>query len=178
MRRGAKKATVPSKATAGWLLAMACTCAAAQVIPSTADWQEGDAPPPPALKLQGLVPVDVGRSSELRWGVDPASIRIGSDSVVRYVVVGQGQSGAVNAYYEGLRCDTAEVRVYARHARDGDWEPVAQGWKSLQDSSATRHSLAVARTGACIGQAPNGSPAQIARDLAQSPNYRFLNEAR
>ncbi|WP_427913506.1 CNP1-like family protein [Ramlibacter sp. MMS24-I3-19] len=162
---------------AGWLLAMACTCAAAQVIPSTADWQEGEAPPPPALKLQGLVPVEVGRGSELRWGVDPASIRIGPDRVVRYVVIGQGQGGAVNAYYEGLRCDTAEVRVYARHARDGDWTPTTQGWKSLQDPSA-RHSLVVARTGACLGQAPNRSSDQIARDLAQAPNYRFLNEAR
>lgn len=177
MRHGAKKATVLRKA-AGWLLALACTCAAAQVIPSTADWQEGDAPPPPALKLQGLVPVDVGRSSELRWGVDPASIRIGSDRVIRYVVVGQGEAGAVNAYYEGLRCDTGEVRVYARHARDGDWEQVAQGWKSLHEGSATRHSLAIARTGACVGEAPNRSPDQIARDLAQSPAYRFRNEAR
>lgn len=163
---------------AGCLLAMACTCAAAQVIPSTADWQEADAPPPPQLKLQGLVPLDMGRSSELRWGVDPSSIRIGPDRVVRYVVVGQGEAGAVNAYYEGLRCDTAEVRVYARHARDGEWVPATQGWKPLQDNSSTRHSLVVARTGACIGQAPNRSPDQIARDLAQAPKYRFLNEAR
>ena len=164
---------------AGWLLATACACAGAQVIPSTADWQEADTPPPPALKLQGLVPLDMGRGSELRWGVDPASIRIGPDRVVRYVVVGQGEAGAVNAYYEGLRCDTAEVRVYARHARDGDWVPASQGWRALhQDNSSTRHSLVFARTGACIGQAPNRSPDQIARDLVQAPNYRFLNEAR
>lgn len=177
MRRGAKKATV-LRSTAGWLLATACSCAAAQVIPSAADWQEVDAPAPPALRLQGLVPLDMGRSSDLRWGVDPASIRIGNDRVVRYVVVGQGEAGAVNAYYEGLRCDTAEVRVYARHARDGEWTPVAQGWKPLHGGSSTRHSLVMARTGACIGQAPNRSPDQIARDLAQAPTYRFLNEAR
>ena len=177
MPRGAKKATVLRK-SAAWLFAAACTCAGAQVIPSDADWQEADTPPPPPLKLQGLVPLDMGRSSELRWGVDPASIRIGADRVVRYVVVGQGEAGAVNAYYEGLRCDTAEVRVYARHARDGDWTPSSQGWKPLHDNSSTRHSLVFARTGACIGQAPNRSPDQIARDLTQAPTYRFLNEAR
>lgn len=177
MPRAAKKATV-RRSAAGWLLATACASAAAQVIPSTADWQEGDAPPPPALKLQGLVPLDMERSSDLRWGVDPASIAIGKDRVVRYVVVGQGDAGAVNAYYEGLRCDTGEVRVYARHARDGDWAPVSQGWKPLHGSSSTRHSLVIARTGACIGQAPNRSPDQIARDLAQAPAYRFRNEAR
>ena len=162
-----------------WLgvLVLACTCAGAQVIPSN-EFQEGDTPPPPPLRLQGLVPLDMGPGTDLRWGVDPSSIRIGADRVVRYVVVGQGQGGAVNAYYEGLRCDGGQVRVYARHARDGDWEPAKADWRALQESSATRHSLVVARTGACLGDAPNRSPDQIARDLAQSTNFRFQNEAR
>lgn len=176
MPHGAKKATVRPSA---WLsvLVFACTCAGAQVMPSD-EFLEGDAPAPPPLKTQGLIPLDVGAGTDLRWGVDPASIRIGADRVVRYVVVGQSAAGAVNGFYEGVRCDTAEVRVYARHARDGDWVPGKAGWAPLRDSSATRHSLAFARTGGCIGQAPNRSPDQIARDLAQSSNYRFRNEAR
>ena len=162
-----------------WLgvLVLACTCAGAQVIPSN-EFQEGDTPPPPPLRLQGLVPLDMGPGTDLRWGVDPSSIRIGADRVVRYVVVGQGSGGAVNAYYEGLRCDGGQVRVYARHARDGDWVPAKDDWRTLQDGSATRHSLVVARTGACLGEAPNRSPDQIARDLAQTTNFRFQNEAR
>lgn len=160
------------------LLVVACSSAIAQVIPSNADWQEGDAPPPPALKTQGLVPLDMGPGTELRWGVDASSIRIGADRVIRYVVVGQGEGGAVNAFYEGLRCDTAEVRVYARHARDGDWVPASAGWVPLQGSSATRHSLVFARSGGCLGQAANRSPDQIARDLGQSANYKFRNEVR
>ena len=158
-------------------LVVASTCAAAQVIPSK-EFQEGDAPPPPPLKVQGLIPLDMGTGTELHWGVDPASIRIGADRVIRYVVVGQSAGGAVNGFYEGLRCDSAEVRVYARHARDGEWVPSNSGWASLRDSSAARHSLVFARTGGCLGQAPNRSPDQIARDLAQSSNYRFRNEAR
>jgi hypothetical protein len=162
-----------------WLpvLVLASTCAGAQVILSN-EFQEGDAPPPPPLKIQGLVPLDMGTGTELHWGVDPASIRIGADRVVRYVVVGQSAQGAVNGLYEGVRCDSAEVRVYAWHARDGDWVPSKSGWAPLQGSSAARHSLVFARTGGCIGQAPNRSPDQIARDLAQTSNYRFLNEAR
>jgi hypothetical protein len=163
-----------------WLLGaimLACTCAGAQVIPSN-EFQEGDTPAPPPLRLEGLVPLEVGAGTDLRWGVDPASIRIGADRVVRYVVVGQGSGGAVNASYEGLRCDSAQVRVYARHARDGDWVPAKAGWMPLHDNSAARHSLAVARSGACLGQAPNRSSDQIARDLGQSANYRFRNEAR
>ena len=158
-------------------LVLACTFAAAQVIPSN-EFHEGDTPAPPPLKLDGLVPLDMGRGTELRWGVDPGSIRIGSDRVVRYVVVGQSEGGAVNALYEGLRCDSAMVRVYARHARDGDWVPASSGWVPLQDNSATRHSLVIARTGACIGEAANRSPDQIVRDLGRSATYRFSNEVR
>jgi hypothetical protein len=176
MRPGARKATVRRSAALLGLV-LACTCAAAQVIPSN-EFHEGDTPPPPPLKLDGLLPLDMG-STELRWGVDPSSIRIDSDRVVRYVVVGQSTGGAVNAFYEGLRCDTAQVRVYARHARDGDWVPATGGWMPMQEgSSATRHSLVFARTGGCIGRAANRSPEQIARDLGRTANYRFSNEAR
>ncbi|GAC1536751.1 MAG: hypothetical protein NVS2B4_17020 [Ramlibacter sp.] len=163
---------------AALLMALACTVAGAQQIPSAADWQEADTPPPPPLNTQRLVSLDMGTGTELRWGVDPASIRIGPDRVIRYVVVGQSQGGAVNAYYEGLRCDSAQVRVYARHARDGDWVAANAGWIPLQGTSATHHSLRFARDGACMGQGPNRSAQQIVRDLAQSADLRFRNETR
>ncbi|MGZ5271075.1 MAG: CNP1-like family protein [Ramlibacter sp.] len=159
-------------------LLLVSTVAGAQLVPVDPDWQEADAPRPPPLRTQGLVPIDMGPGTDLRWGVDPASIRIGADRVVRYVVVAIGQGGAVNGIYEGVRCDTAEVRVYARHARDGDWVPARAEWKPLQGSAATLHSLVIARNGVCLGQAPNGTPAQIARDLGQTPDFRFRNEAR
>jgi len=166
----------PSLAT--WLLVLAVGSAGAQTIPSDADWQESEAPPPPAMKLEGLVPIDMGNTAELRWGVDPDSIAVGKDGIVRYVVVGQSASGSVNGYYEGVRCKTAEVRVYARHAREGEWVPAQGSWMPLHGSSVARHSLAIAREGACIGHAPNGSRSQIARDLAESADYRFRNEVR
>jgi len=164
----------------GLLLALllASGVAGAQLVPPDPDWQETDAPAPPPLRTQGLVPMDMGPGTDLRWGVDPASISIGPDRVVRYVVVGLGRGGAVNGLYEGVRCDTAEVRVYARHARDGDWVPARPEWKPLQGSAATLHSLVIARNGVCLGEAPNGTPAQIARDLGQTADLRFRSEAR
>ncbi len=93
------------------------------------DWKEAAAPPPPALNTSGLLPVDM-RGSVLRWGVDPASISVGTDGVVRYVVVAQSDSGTVNAIYEGLRCNTAESTVYARHS-GGQWAPAPdREWKA------------------------------------------------
>jgi len=154
-----------------------CGAAHAQLVDVDPDWKEAAAPPPPALNTSRLVPLEM-RGTELRWGVDPSSISIGPDGVVRYVVVAQSDSGAVNAIYEGLRCNTAESTVYARHAGD-QWVPAPdREWKPIHGSGARRHTLLIARGGACMGHAPNRSPEHIAIDLGKPADTRFRPELR
>ncbi len=152
----------------------ACLCAGAlhaQLTPQH-DWKETEAPAPPALQTQRLVPLDMNHSS-LRWGIDPASIRVGEDGIVRYVVVAQGEGSTLNAIYEGVRCTTGEVKVYARHL-DGRWVPPSTvEWKTLFNAPATRHSLLIARNGACRGTAPELDPQRIARDLRSVSGRAF-----
>lgn len=149
----------------------------AQLVDADPDWKEAEAPPPPAVRKDGLVPIDMG-SSLLRWGVDPASITIADDRVVRYVVVAQSQGGAVNALYEGLRCSTGEVKVYARNSGDKWVSATGADWKRLDNNNAaTRHSLVIARNGVCIGGGTNRSPVEIARDLGRVDN-KFRPEYR
>lgn len=158
-----------------WALALAGAATAASAQPATdnPDWKEIDAPPPPALRTGGLVPLDVAGTS-LRFGVDPASVTVGSDAVVRYVVVATSPSGTVNAMYEGIRCGTGEVKVYARHSPGSGWVPAkAAEWQALQSTPHSRHSLSVARSGACLGRSPNGSPTQIVQDLKAPVDLRF-----
>jgi hypothetical protein len=160
------------------LLALAvCSAAAAasaQVAPTDPDWKEIDAPPPPALRTTGLIPLDVAGPTSLRFGIDPASVTVGRDSIVRYVVVATSASGTINAMYEGIRCDSGDVKVYARHSRDNGWVPSRGAqWQSLQSTPNSRHSLAIARSGACLGQSPNGSAAQIVQDLRAPIDRRF-----
>lgn len=155
-------------------LAGAAAAASAQTALGTdADWKENEAPPPPALRTQGLIPLEIPRST-LRFGVDPASITVGSDSVVRYVVVATSSTGTTNAIYEGIRCNTGEVKVYARHNPDSGWV-AARGsdWQALHSTTNYRYSLYIARNGACIGHGPNGPAAQIARDLRAGVDRRF-----
>ena len=158
---------------AAWALILAAAGALAQVAPEDPDWREAEAPPPPALKLEGLIPLEMPRSA-LRFGVDPASISVGSDRVVRYVMVATSANGAVNALYEGLRCNSAEVKVYARHSGSGGWSLAKDStWRPLHNAQNSSHSLQIARSGACIGRAPNQSAAQIVRDLRAPVNRRF-----
>lgn len=160
------------------LIALAGLAAHAQSPSENPDWRELDAPPPPPLRTSGLIPLEMPGST-LRFGVDPASITIGQDGIVHYVVVASSRSGAVNGMYEGLRCDKGEVRTYARHNPDQGWVKADSPWRALNDGSLpSRHALVIARTGACMGSAPNSSPQQIARDLRAQPGDRFRPEVR
>jgi hypothetical protein len=158
---------------------LACAAFAAQAqLAENPDWKEAEVPPPPALQVDKLLPLEIGARSVLQWGIDPASIRIGGDGVVRYVIVARGEGGGLNAFYEGVRCSSLEVKQYAR-SNDGQWTPVAGAeFKPMQGSAARLHSLFVARNGACIGQGPNRSPEAVARDLTTRSEWRFRPEIR
>ncbi|MFC5498728.1 CNP1-like family protein [Caenimonas terrae] len=163
--------------TRAWALALAIVAGAAhaQLSDADPDWKEVEAPPPAPLRLDRLLPIDIPEST-LRFGVDPASVALTPDGIVRYVVVATSNTGAVNAFYEGIRCSTGEVRLYARHSPDKGWVPVKDSlWRSLSEARPSRHSLVIARTGACNGNAANQSAAQIVRDLGGSVNWRFWN---
>jgi len=129
-------------------------------------WEEAETPAPAPVETRGLIDLDIPDSG-LRFGVAPGSITIGSDGVVRYVVVARGGSG-VTAMYEGIRCNTGEYKVYARDNAGAGWQPVAQStWRSLDQRPVPRHTKAIARTGACVGSVANFTAADIVRDLRQ-----------
>ena len=150
------------------------TCAAhAQLQQPDPDWKETEAPPPLSFQTTGLIPIDIPRSS-LRFGVDPASVSLGRDGIVRYVVVAASSTGTVNAMYEGVRCDSGEFKVYARHNSGTGWTVAKDAsWRSLHQQPVSRHTLTIARTGACIGRGPNRSASQIVRDLRAPVDTRF-----
>jgi hypothetical protein len=154
-------------------LAGACFAVSAQVPSGDPDWREIEAPPPPPLRTTALVPLEVPGTS-MRFGVDPASVSIGADRIVRYVIVATSTSGVVNAMYEGIRCDAGEVKVFARHNPDSGWVPARSAqWQALNTTPNSRHSLEVARNGACLGRGPNGNAAQVVQDLRAPVDRRF-----
>jgi len=116
------------------------------------DFREIQAPPPPAYRMEELIAIDMPSYTSLKFGVDPATLSVGSDGVVRYVMVAYSTSGSVNALYEGLRCATGEVKTYARSSELGHWTVVTEPqWRAVDKSSSTRHTLALAKQGVCDG---------------------------
>lgn len=161
-----------------WLIA-AAWCAAsfaasAQLVAADPDWKEQEASPPPAFDIARLIPLEVNVQSTLKYGVDPATISIGRDGIVRYVMVARSSSGTVNAMYEGLRCSSGEVRVYAHYNASSGWSRAHNGdWRSLWANHPSRHSLAFARQGGCMEHAPPLSVDAIVRSL-RNQDYEKL----
>ncbi len=128
--------------------------AAAQLADVNPDWKEIDVPPPPAFNTNGLVSIEMPRHISVNFGVDPESLRITDDGVVRYVMVARSAGGNLNAMYEGIRCLTGEVKTYARYGASGRWSRVVDPeWKPLNGNQPSMHALAFARQGACDGRA-------------------------
>jgi CNP1-like family len=156
----------PQHFLASALLCLASGLACAQFIADDPDWKESEVPPPPAFDLKRLVDVQVSLLSQLKWGIDPATVKITPDGIIRYVVVAQSSSGAVNAMYEGIRCNKAEFRRYARHNADSGWvKSTNPDWVSLRQSGMSQHPEALAKQGLCDGAAPPSSVNEAIRRL-------------
>lgn len=140
----------------------------AQVYRSDAllDWKEGEVPPPPAFNVDKLLTFDVSTGSTMVYGVDPATLSISDDGIVRYVVVATSPSGVRNSFYEGIRCSSGEYKTYARHTPQGGWAKVSNPeWKTMFGNMPSRHALQFAKTAACDNVAPPSSVGEIVQHL-------------
>jgi hypothetical protein len=114
------------------------------------DWEEEQAPPPPSFSKGNLIPLDMPHHVSVRVGVDPETIAVGGDGVVRYVIVMTNTTGSTSAVYEGIRCVSDEVKTYARLGSSGQWSTLlSPAWKALSDNMPSRHAQAFSRQGGC-----------------------------
>lgn len=141
-------------------LAVLASGAFAALVEIDPDWKEVDVPAPPAFNKEKLIPLEMPSYVSLKFGIDPATITVASDRVVRYVVVATNASGSTTAMYEGIRCTSREFKTYARLGSNGQWNSVKNPqWRALDDNNTSPHALALARQGACDGRAAAASSA-------------------
>jgi hypothetical protein len=95
-------------------------------------------PGPP--KPDGLLEFDPGRRTTMRFFVDPASVAVVHDGIVRFTVVIRGEGSASNVSYEAIRCKTRERKVYAYGRGDGTWQAVRQpAWTKIGGLESDGH---------------------------------------
>lgn len=152
-------------------ICMQGTLGAAQAqIAEPEPWTEASVAPPARFNAQQTIPVLVSVNSELRFGVDPQTLQIGEDDVVRYVIIATSASGAQNVLFEGIRCKTTEVKTYARWnpTPPGSWTTSTADWRSMTERAPSRHAWRLAQAGVCDGGTVNRPMDKMLRDLRQN----------
>lgn len=142
--------------------------AAVVVAQAQTTWQENDVVLPGPVQRSQLIPFDMSSRTELQFSVDASSISVGSDRVLRYVLVARSGSGAENILYEGLRCETGEARNYARwNAPEQRWVPYSGSapWRPLSGVAASLPAARLAYLAFCEGRTPTEPMERLLADL-------------
>lgn len=83
------------------------------------EWHEVALQLPDAPKQENLL--KFYSSGSQTFEIDAKSLIVANDGTVRYTMVATSASGAKNISYEGLRCQSYEVKLYAFGRPDGTW---------------------------------------------------------
>ena len=102
-------------------------------------WNELQTKLPPFPKPENLLKFDMGPIPN-NYFIDSASLSIGDDGVVRYTLVIKTGGGATNVSFEGIRCESREVRIYAFGHPNGEWSRARDSqWKRIVVTTTNNH---------------------------------------
>jgi hypothetical protein len=134
-------------------------------------WKELQAQIPPYPSLDKLLPFEGGGASPHHFYVDPASISIGEDGVVRYTLVVRTAGGATNVSFEGMRCETRERKMYAIGlGRDRAWERARDPkWRRIEYREVNQQYGVLYKDFFCRNKQPMASVDDIVRLLKYPP---------
>ncbi len=147
----------------------------AQENPATPDKAE-DATPlvlPAAPAKENLLPFYVSPSATMNFAIDAPSVSVTPDGIVRFTLVITSAEGARNVSHEGMRCTTAERKLYATGAADGSWSPSRnEAWSQIRDVGANRQYAALYKDYFCDFGSVAGNAAAIVKRIRQKKPLR------
>lgn len=128
-------------------------------------WREIEAKIPPYPAMEHLLRFDAGAASPHRFYLDPRSLSIGDDGVVRYTLVIRTAGGATNVSFEGIRCEERQQRYYATGRPDGTWARARDsGWRRIELREVNRHHNVLYQDFFCSGE-PRRYPVKDVREI-------------
>lgn len=136
-------------------------------------WQEEKLVLPAKPDPAKLIPFEVNVANTNRFFIDPASIAVGKDGVVRFTIVVDASGGARSVNYEGLRCETRERKLYAFGQADGSWvESKGSSWIPVLKQEHKMHNgypAVLADEYFCVDRVPVASQAIAVKRLENGP---------
>ena len=163
-----------------WRVVVLVASALLLVRPATAQWKDWDydldqekkswtelqAQIPRYPKPESLLKFDAGANTANTYFVDAVSVSVGDDGVVRYTLVVKTGGGATNVSFEGIRCESRELKVYAFGRPDSEWSRARDpAWRRIEFREINNHHLTLHREHFCPGRKTIAPVKQILQTL-------------
>lgn len=124
-------------------------------------WVEEESAFPAYPQAENLREFYVSELTAHKFFVDASTLSVGKDGVVRYALVVRTGGGATNVSFEGIRCATGELKVYASGRHDGTWAKSRKSeWRLIENKLANRQHVSLFSDLFCPLGAPIKSPAE------------------
>ena len=139
-------------------------------------WQEQQEVESPAFpKQEDLREFYVSAVASNKFFVGASTLSVGTDGVVRYVLVVRTTGGATNVSFEGIHCKERRWKHYATGRSDGTWvkSPSSRAdWRPIENRPVNRHHAALSRDYFCPGgiQINSADEGRNALRLGKHPN--------
>lgn len=111
-------------------------------------WQELEIEPPAFPKPDNLIEFYVSAVATNKYLIDASTLTVGTDGVVRYVLVAETSGGARNVSFEGINCKERSWKHYATGRSDGTWTKSRAArieWRPIENKPVNRHHAALSR---------------------------------
>ena len=130
------------------------------------EWKESAVTLPRWPEQDDLLEVSVDRADfPFRVYIDPESLSIGDEGVVRYALVIISSSGAWNATFEGMQCGEGEYRRYA-YGSGRQWQQVSGSpWRRIMDGGMDGYRYTLYRDYMCDNAGSNPQVHEILRSI-------------
>lgn len=137
-------------------------------------WQEIAVQLPAIPATDDLIPFEtISAVATQSFAIDPKSLTVGSDGVVRYTLVSTSASGAKNISYEGIRCHSLERKLYAVGHSNGNWSRSRRDqWERIPRHTTNNQHATLALDYFCDGRAVSGNANAIIQRLKWQQSLR------
>jgi hypothetical protein len=140
-------------------------------------WEEKAVPLPATPDDSKLIPLKIYKMPHYKYYIDSASVNVSAgDNVARYTVVIEPPSGLRNVFYEGIRCDTREYKIYASTLWGQALSPLSSSpWYEIQENATGAYRYDLFTYFLCEHSLIKGKKTQILQ-LLEYPPDNFIDE--
>jgi hypothetical protein len=139
-------------------------------------WQEIELQLPAAPKQENLLTFYVSPTATQSFAIDPQSLTVGADGVIRYTLVAVSDAGAKSISYEGIRCMSYERKLYAFGRTDGSWSRSRRDqWERINTHAANRQHAVLFKNYFCREQTVAGKAEDMIRRIRDNKTLSPLN---